>query len=68
MTGRSHRLNTFGYCRDCHEYVLRSRLRTDHADHRWVLPQPLPYYEYRDAMDAIEEKTTQQELPTDTDR
>jgi hypothetical protein len=66
MRVRGYSLDTFGYCVDCNEDVLRSRLRTDHADHYWTLSSPLPYYEYRKAMDAIEEETTQQELPTDT--
>jgi len=67
MTGRGYWLDTFGFCRTCHEYVLRGRLRTDHADHYWTLLPPEGLRTYREAMNEIDAATTQQELTTYTD-
>jgi len=67
MRARGHSLNTFGFCRDCQEYVLRGRLRTDHEDHRWTLLPPEGLRTYRKAMAEIDATTTQQELTTYTD-
>jgi len=67
MRARGHSLNPFGYCIDCHAYVLRGRLRTDHADHYWTLLPPEGLRTYREAMNEIDAATTQQELTTYTD-